>query len=65
VVGGITHAVHAFLSDQLKVVGASVFQPPDAVEVDVGFPVHIQLVWQGEVQPTIVTRTMSFLADLH
>jgi hypothetical protein len=48
----------------METVGSNVFQPRDAVEVDVGFPVHIQMIWQGEVAPTIVMRTINFSADL-
>jgi hypothetical protein len=64
VVGAETHAVHAFVPEQMEALSANAFQPRDAVEVDVGFPVHIQLVWQGEVQPSVVTRTINFPADL-
>jgi hypothetical protein len=48
----------------METVGESKFQLQSAIEVDVGLPVHLQLIWLGEMQPTIVTRTINFPADV-
>jgi hypothetical protein len=64
VVGADTHALHAFHADELDLVGENVYQPGTVLEVDVGMPMHLQLIWQGEVRPTVVTRTIGFAADL-
>uniref|UniRef100_UPI003D8FE5A9 hypothetical protein n=1 Tax=Gordonia sp. B7-2 TaxID=3420932 RepID=UPI003D8FE5A9 len=60
VVGRETHAIQAFPTESMEQSGSHTFQPESAIEVDVGFPVHIQLVWLGEVQPTVVIRTINF-----
>lgn len=64
VVGADTHTVHGYRIEELEVVGENVYQPADALEVDVGMPAHLQIIWHGEVRPTIVTRSIGFAADL-
>jgi hypothetical protein len=64
VVGAEMHAVQVFSRGDMETVGESKFQPQSAIEVDVGLPVHLQLIWLGEMQPTIVTRTINFPADV-
>lgn len=64
VVGTQTHTVVAFPAEELEQIGPNTYQPANAVEADVGLPVHLLLIWQGEVQPTVVTRTINFSEDL-
>ena len=64
VVGADSHAVHGYRFEDLELIRENVYQPADALAVDVGFPVHVQLIWHGEVRPTVVTRTIDFPADL-
>lgn len=64
VVGADSHAVHAFRTDEMEQMGENTYQPGTALKVDVGVPVHLQLIWQGEVQPTVITRTIDFDTDL-
>lgn len=64
VVGADVHAVQPFPKESLNDVGPHTFQPEQAVEVDVGFPAHLQLVWLGEVHPTMVIRTIGFPAEI-
>ncbi|WP_066910079.1 hypothetical protein [Millisia brevis] len=63
-VGADSHAVQAFPSDDLELLREAMYQPKNALEVDLGFPVHLQLIWHGEVRPVIVTRTIGFAADI-
>ncbi|QII09246.1 hypothetical protein BH93_27110 (plasmid) [Rhodococcoides fascians A25f] len=64
VVGTQTHTIVAFPAEELEQIGTNVYQPVNAVQADVGLPVHLLLIWQGEVQPTVVTRTIGFGDDL-
>ncbi|MDO3645670.1 hypothetical protein [Nocardia mangyaensis] len=64
VVGSEAHAVQVFSRADMESVGVDKYQPEHAVEVDVGLPVHLQLVWSGEMQATIVTQTINFPADV-
>lgn len=63
-VGSESHAVHVFAGEDLETLREAVYQPKNALEVDLGIPVHLQLIWQGEVRPVIVTRTIGFPADI-
>lgn len=64
VVGADTHAVHGYCVEEMDVVAENVYQPADLLEVDVGIPVHLQIIWHGEVRPTVVTRSIGFAAEV-
>ncbi|NKY27736.1 hypothetical protein [Nocardia gamkensis] len=64
VVGAEAHAIQIFSREDMETVGEHKYQPEHAVEVDVGFPVHLQLIWLGEMQPVIVSRTINFPDDV-
>lgn len=63
VVGADTHAVHGYRIDEMDVVGENIYQPAE-LEVDVGIPAHLLIIWHGEVQPTLVTQSIRFATDI-
>lgn len=64
VVGADTHAVHGYRIDEMDVVAENIYQPASELEVDVGIPAHLLIIWHGEVQPTLVTRSIGSAADI-
>lgn len=52
VVGAEHHATGEYGPADLEEVAEGFFQPPQALEFDIGLPVLIRVVWLGETQPT-------------